>query len=268
MDWFTLPRLNHLNRTMDKTLIQTEFGANAAAYVDSVPHAKGASLGRLVALLAPQPEWQVLDVATGSGHTAFALAPFVAQVWATDITAEMRETAVALAQSRGLTNIRVEYADAEALPYAGEMFDLVTCRIAAHHFGDIRPFLQQSVRVLKPGGRLAVVDNVVPAGQVGDYVNAFEKLRDPSHGRCLSLTEWQQAFQAHGLTLRHSETLDKQMNFGKWAARHHPTMQAYLQALLFQGGPEVLAFLQPQTTGTDITFRLREGILIGEKTAD
>ena len=74
---------------MPKSLVQEQFGATAAHYLTSKPHAKGKSLERLVELAKPQPAWRVLDVATGAGHTAYAFAPHVARVWATDITEEM-----------------------------------------------------------------------------------------------------------------------------------------------------------------------------------
>src|SRR6266849_4178603 len=74
---------------MTKSLVQEQFGATAAHYLTSKPHAKGKSLERLVELVQPQPAWRALDVATGAGHTAYAFAPHVARVWATDITEEM-----------------------------------------------------------------------------------------------------------------------------------------------------------------------------------
>src|SRR5947207_15451478 len=74
---------------MSKTLVQEQFGATAKHYLTSKPHALGKSLDRLVELAAPKPDWRVLDVATGAGHTAYAFAPHVARVWATDITDEM-----------------------------------------------------------------------------------------------------------------------------------------------------------------------------------
>ena len=74
---------------MSKELVKKQFGANAAAYATSAVHAQGASLARLVELVQPQPGWRMLDVAAAAGHTAFAFAPHVAQVIATDLTPEM-----------------------------------------------------------------------------------------------------------------------------------------------------------------------------------
>ena len=250
--------------TVKKT-VQEQFGANARTYITSQPHAKGASLQRLVELVEPQPDWQALDIATAAGHTAFAFAPHVSHVRATDITPEMLTVAREQTATRGIDNVTVEHADADNLPYADGQFDLLTCRIAPHHFPDISAFLRESVRVLRAGGILAVVDNVVPAGVAGDFVNAFEKLRDPSHGRCLSIEEWLDGYTEAGLELTQREILEKQMVFEDWAARHDPVMQSYLRALLWHGPPETHQFLHPRSEDSRTLFHLREGLFIGRK---
>src|SRR5260370_41717679 len=136
---------------MAKSLVQEQFGATAAHYLTSKPHAKGKSLERLVELVQPQPGWRVLDVATGAGHTAYAFAPQVARVWATDITEEMLALVRAEIDKRKLANVRVAYAKAEALPFEDESFELVTCRSAPHHFNSIAAFLDEAPRVRKSG---------------------------------------------------------------------------------------------------------------------
>ncbi len=250
---------------MDKRSVQEQFGAHARTYITSRPHAKGASLQRLVELVEPQPHWQALDIATAAGHTAFAFAPHVANVRATDITPEMLTVAREQTAIRGIDNVTVEHADADNLPYADDQFDLLTCRIAPHHFPDVGAFLRESVRVLRAGGILAVVDNVVPAGVAGDFVNAFEKLRDPSHGRCLSTEEWLEGYSQAGLELTQHEILEKQMVFEDWAARHGPVMQSYLRALLGHGPPEAQEFLHPRSEDGRTLFHLQEGLFIGRK---
>jgi len=253
------------NEMSDKELIQSQFGENAQSYVESKVHRMGASLARLLELVPAKPEWRVLDIATAVGYTAFTFAPKVAHVWATDITSEMLELARKEALERGLKNVTIEYADAESLPYDDASFELVTCRIAPHHFGDVNRFLREAARVLIPDGILAVVDNVVPDGVSGDYVNAFEKLRDPSHERCLSLHEWVAAFSEAGLTVIHQETLTKEMHFEFWAKRHNNHTQGFLRAMLTHGPQAAVAFLQPTTKDGKTLFYLQEGIIIGQK---
>jgi len=250
---------------MSKTLVQEQFGKTAASYLTSAPHARGASLERLVALTSPQKDWHVLDIATGGGHVAYTFAPHVARVWATDITQEMLDLVKAEAQKRGIANIRTAYAKAETLPFEDANFDLVTCRIAPHHFESILAFLGEVHRVLKPSGLVALVDNVVPAGSVGDYVNAFERFRDPSHLRSWTMEEWRAALKAQGFAVTHEEKIYKQMEFKSWAARHDANMQNFLRAMLAQVTPEVKAVLEPTGSGAELGFRLCEGLFIAKR---
>ena len=250
---------------MSKEQVRQQFGANAAAYATSRVHAKGASLARLLELVKPQADWQVLDVATAAGHTAFVFAPHVAQVVASDLTPEMLTVAAKLAEEKGIKNVSYKEADAEALPFADQSFDLVTCRIAPHHFPKVNQFLAEAARVLRKGGILAVVDNVVPEGEAGVYVNDFEKLRDPSHYRCLSLDEWVAGFADAGFTVLNQETAWKEMTFNDWAVRMGATPETVMQLreLLLHAPQDVAAFLQPHQTADDIVFYLEEAIVIG-----
>ncbi len=257
---------------MSKHLVKKQFGEHAAAYATSPVHAQGASLARLVELVQPQPHWRVLDVATAAGHTAFAFAPHVAQVVATDLTPEMIPVAAKLAAEKGIENVTLESADAESLPYADASFDLVTCRIAPHHFPHIDRFMAEAARVLRPLGILAVVDNVVPGGDpaadaAGAYVNAFEKLRDPSHHRALSAAEWLAAYAAAGFVLLHVETAAKRMAFTPWAERMgvSPETLAELRRLLRDAPPAAAVFFAVEAAGDDLSFTLDEAIFVGRK---
>lgn len=261
---------------MTKQQVQEQFGANAAAYVSSPVHAQGASLARLVEVVAPARNWHVLDIATAAGHTALAFAPHVASVVGLDLTPQMLPLAAGLAAERGASNVVFTIGDVEDLPFGDATFDVVTCRIAPHHFPDIGRFIAESARVLRPGGVLAVVDNVVPGSrlrgkkadrqrQAGEYVNAFEKLRDPSHGRCLSYEEWLDALAGAGLSVEVQETLDKRLTFETWAARHTPEMQTRLRVMLLRAPIEAAEFLDPQTHTGLTTFRLREGLFVARK---
>lgn len=250
---------------MRKEDVRAAFGRNAESYAISTVHAKGASLQRLVELSQPQPDWLVLDIATGAGHTAFAFSPLVRKVSATDMTLEMLIQTALGAEARGFKNIEIAFAEAESLPYPNDYFDLVTCRIAPHHFSDIGAFVRESGRVLQPGGVFAVVDNVIPEGVSGAYVNAFEKLRDISHGRCLSMPEWQQAIENAGLQIEHEETFRKQMSFNFWAQRHDTDTQSFLRAMLDLAAGEARMFLSPEAAGKDVVFYLEEGLIIARK---
>jgi ubiquinone/menaquinone biosynthesis C-methylase UbiE len=253
----------------NKNLVQERFGPNATQYVSSRTHAKGASLQRLVELTSPQSHWHALDIATATGHTAFQFAPHVAHVVLSDLTPAMLKVAKTQAEQNGITNVSFKEADAENLPFDDHAFDLVTCRIAPHHFPDIEKFCKEAARVLKTDGVFAVVDNIVPDNlEAADYLNAFEKHRDPSHVRCLSPEAWAEAFSSAGVRLTHAETINKTMDFAVWAGNQQASeeLQRELISRLKKAPAPATEFLAPifHTNGK-INFQLTEGIFIGVK---
>lgn len=250
-------------------LIRQQFGANADKYATSAAHAKGESLGRLVELTQPQANWQVLDVSTGAGHTALTFAPRVARVIASDVTPQMLAAARKLAQERGIVNVEFRDADAHALPFDDESFDLVTNRIALHHYTDARKAISEMARVCKRGGIVALDDNIVPPDKpTAGAINHFEKLRDPSHNWAYPLVRLEAMFSDAGLQVEHTETFKKEMEFEPWADRMRVSveMKAQLRAMLL--GDLIASardFLTPRVDGDTLYFSLTEAILIGRK---
>jgi len=262
---------------MSKALVKEKFGAAAADYAACAIHASGPSFARLVELVAPQAGWRVLDVATGAGHTAMALAPHVAHVIASDVTEEMLAETRRLAAEKGLANLETASADAAALPFADGSFDLVTCRLAAHHFPDPAAFVAEAWRVLKPGGKLGLVDNVAPDAELlpglpdaklrhaAAAYNAFETLRDPSHARCLALGEWLALLKDAGFIAPHAEHMDQDIAFGPWTQRMRCDVQTVsrLEGLLKEA--PLRAFLKPRTSEDGLSFTLQEAIIVAGK---
>ena len=264
--------------TETKILVQRQFGANAAKYATSRPHAQGASLSRLVEMVAPKAYWRAIDVATGAGHTAFAFAPHVAHVIASDLTVQMLHVARGLANERRSANIAFAVAQAESFPLGDESVDLVTCRIAPHHFVDVKQFVGEVRRVLRPGGVFGLVDNVSPDAQIiegakdalavaADEYNAFEKLRDPSHVRCLTLDEWTTLISTAGLDIREVELQDKPMVFQSWADQMQASAatKEELKRMVFSGSPAFQAFMRPQPREADFAFTLVEGLIVAAR---
>jgi ubiquinone/menaquinone biosynthesis C-methylase UbiE len=178
------------------TLPQAVFAQRAAFYATSAVHKDKAVLDRLVELARVQPTDRVLDVATGTGHTAFAFAPQVREVIATDVTPEMLSEGEKLKSELGMRNVEFRIADAHDLPFEDTSFDVVTCRRAAHHFTDIRGALREMCRVLKPGGRLVIDDRSVPEEEFVDAtLNRLDWLHDHSHVRQYRPSEWQRILQ-------------------------------------------------------------------------
>jgi ubiquinone/menaquinone biosynthesis C-methylase UbiE len=246
---------------------QRQFGPSAekyarAAYFNGV----SGSLRALIEVTQPQPDWRVLDIATGGGHCAFAFAPLVREVVATDVTPEMLVAAAAVAKERGLTNITFEPADAEALPFEDASFDLVTCRIAAHHFSDPGQAVREMARVVKPGGLVGLIDPIVPYGRaVADEINAWDVLRDPSHAACLTINGWSSLFCAAGLDAVHLDTFDVPLDFDDLMSRSGRDMatEAELRRRLVGGSAGLRAFFQPREEDGRLTFNWPQGLVVG-----
>ncbi len=259
-------------RAVPETLAQQRFGQYAQAYVTSAPHAQGADLARLLALAQPQPDWVVLDIATGGGHTALTFAPHVAHVVASDLTQRMLDAAEAHMVSQRIANVSFRQAAAEELPFDDACFDLVTCRIAPHHFEDAAGFVREAAHVLKPGGLLLVQDHLVPDDAlIARYTEAFEKLRDPSHNRAFTEGEWRAMFAAAGMTVTHTEPCIKELNYDAWADRQGvtPNTKACLDALVELAPPAVRDWMAPQAWGTaEAAYSCHHVLLRGEKWGD
>lgn len=145
---------------------------------------------------------RALDIATGAGHTGLYLAGRGYQVTLTDVAEPMLQRAREAAAERGLT-IATRQHLAEELPYADASFDLVTCRVAAHHFSDPEKFIAETARVLAPGGWFVLIDGSVEDDQpeAEAWIHAVEKFRDPSHHRFLTPRAWSKLCSAHSLTV-------------------------------------------------------------------
>lgn len=187
-----------------------QFDKQAAHYNTDWNSWSAETLNWLLANAAPRPDDTVLDVATGTGFTALAFAPTVRSVIGLDVSPGMLSEARKRAEKDGIKNTVFHEGTAESLPFADETFDIVTSRIAPHHFLDIEAFLRETVRVLKPGGRLALIDTSVPdeSPEAASWQNAVEVQRDPSHVRNYTPSEWRRMAESAGLTVLSATSAD------------------------------------------------------------
>ncbi len=251
-----------------KERVLRQYGAVGDAYVKSAGHAGGNDLARLIGVLQPASHERALDIATGGGHVARALAPLVAEVVASDLTPEMLAGAEKFIVGLGLANVTFALADAEELPFPDRSFEIVTCRIAPHHFPDPDRFVSGVARVLKPGGRFGLIDSVVPAGDLGDSYNRFELARDPSHVRSLSVDEWIQLIEASGLGVRLVENHPKTHNFADWTSRANVPesgRDAIARVVLDIGPAAIEAFHLVVESGTLVSFTDDKVLILAER---
>jgi len=206
----------------------------ASAYVTSAIHAQGRDLPRMVELAGLPAGGRLLDIGTGTGHTALAFAAGGVEVVGLDMTRAMLEQARGLASQRGLALDAVQ-SYAELLPFADGAFDAVACRYCAHHFQDNPRAIGEMGRVLRPGGVFVFVDHVAPEDDEADaFVNRLDWLRDPSHNREPRLSEYERWFADAGLTIDLIEPFRETIVADQWFARAQtaPDREAEARALL------------------------------------
>ncbi len=244
------------------------FSKHASAYVTSERHARGADLEVLLSALAPIGSERALDVATGPGHTALALAPRVREVVGIDVTEEMLAEARKLAASRGVGNVVYRPGDAMHLPFTDGSFGIVTSRRAPHHFPDIGAFVREAFRVLVDGGRLGVSD-MSPPVEGAALSNRIERLRDPSHARALPEGEWTEDLLEAGFTLSFLSVTSDTLSFEDWLSpvpMGGPEERAIREALRTSTPEERWALGVRESGGEVSGWEKRRVVLVGSKT--
>lgn len=246
---------------------RSTFGPAAERYAASEVHGDRGALGRLVDVLEPGGG-RLLDIATGSGHTALAFAPYIDKVIATDLTGDMLKTCRRLARESRYANLEVSYARAESLPFLDDQFDYVTCRLAPHHFEDVGRFVREVARVLKRGGKFLLVDNVGPDDKAAaEELDRLETVRDPSHGHYLQVPEWHRHLDAGGLKLRFEESKRKRMGTQEWMDRIPVSAELQPRLLEWMDGSTgaLRDYLEPDRSDGRHTFVLREHLILADK---
>ena len=224
------------------TAVREQFSQHADYYAQSITHATGDTLGVILDFAAPKGTERTLDIATGTGFTAFALAPKVAHVVATDLTAEMVSKAAELAAEQAIDNITFSVAAAESLPFADASLDLVTCRLAPHHFQDVPKFLSEVHRVLRTDGLFCLADSVSPESkELIAWQNRVEKLRDNSHVYGRPPSEWDAMIKEARFSVeRTAHVRNAQMSFLWWVRpeQNPPALVQEIREAFAQLSPE------------------------------
>ena len=227
--------------------VRARFAPVAANYAKAAFHTSSERLREVLDLAQPKPTDLALDVATGTGNTALAMAPFVRHVVGLDLTREMLAHARRLTSERSVANTEWVLGDASRLPFADDSFDVYTVRAAPHHFTDFDGFLSEALRVLKPGAAAAFVDCAPPAA-ARKVLHEVEVRRDPSHVRSLTVAEWTERLEEAGFVVEVATNRELDWDFEDWMGNMavDPVLAADLARVIESAEGEARIELRPE----------------------
>lgn len=203
-----------------KSVVDTQFGERADAYLSSAVHAQGKEFTLLQQALTNQPDTQLLDLGCGAGHVSFHLSPLVKKVVAYDLSSAMLDVVKKKTIEKSLSNIETVEGVAENLPFADNSFEFVVSRYSAHHWQDLGLALREVKRVLKPTGTAVFIDVTAPEQPLLDtYLQTVEILRDTSHVRDYSVAEWLQQMGEARLIVTQHHRQRLHLEFTSWVER-------------------------------------------------
>lgn len=171
------------------------WSGRAEAYRGAADQREGDDLELLVSWAEGRT---ALDVATGGGHTANRLRQKGFEVVTLDPAPGMKADVIARA---------------EEIPFADSSFDVVACRIAPHHFDDVRAAVSELARVSRD---LVLIEDTL---YVDERVEEAERLRDPTHVRSYSEEEWRELLEEAGLRVEAVAVVEKRRPVDRWLAR-------------------------------------------------
>jgi ubiquinone/menaquinone biosynthesis C-methylase UbiE len=179
--------------------IVREFTKQAVPFAEHPAHSQEDTLASIRTIVNLAGNDRVLDSGCGPGLVSCYLAGFVSHVTGIDLTPAMIREAKERAVLQGISNAEFTLGDMEHLPFPDRTFDASISRFAFHHLQRPQQALLEMFRVVRPGGKVVVMDAVPAAAKRGRF-DAFEKLRDPSHASALTMEELIELGERHALT--------------------------------------------------------------------
>jgi ubiquinone/menaquinone biosynthesis C-methylase UbiE len=178
--------------------VRARFGATADRVAEHAEQQVDMVREQLESFVAPRGDERALDVGTGAGTLALALAPLVREVVGVDVVAQLLERA----RTNAPENVTFVEGDATSMPFDSGSFDLACTRRTLHHIAHPEPAVAELARVTASGGRVFVDDQIAPSDPLAALeLDRFERARDPSHTRTLPDVDFRQLFEANGLVL-------------------------------------------------------------------
>ena len=256
-------------KSANQSDIQKAFTQQAAGFESTrMNFTKKDYLDYAVRKISPTESDEVLEVAAGTCVCGRAIAPFVEHVTCLDMTPAMLAVGQAEAEKAHLNNMTFLQGDAAELPFPAERFSIVLSRLAFHHFPDVNLPFAEMVRVLKPGGKLVLIDMAAPGETLRSRKDDIERLRDPSHIRCLTQTEMCALYRDAGLNIPCCDMVSMPTKLQNWL--DHTATPTAIQSQIRQAmqselsGGEKTGFAPYDCCG-ELTFDQHWVLVIGTK---
>jgi ubiquinone/menaquinone biosynthesis C-methylase UbiE len=217
-----------------KALVREQFTKTAEVFGDYAVAERVAEAELLARLVAAGPDDVAVDLASGPGTLALRFAKHVRWMCAYDLTPAILLRARQKAAQEGLLQkLGFAIGDAQTLPFADGSLDLAVTSYSLHHISDPARVIREMARVVKRGGRVGLIDIVVPADpKVRALNHRIEWTRDRSHCRSLTLAEFKESMAAAGLRITATETREHPRTFEHWmhVAGWKPSDTEYIEA--------------------------------------
>jgi SAM-dependent methyltransferase len=198
-------------------VVRAEFARQAPGFSEGSLFADPRLNGWVCRHLEPlTSEMLALEVACGAAHQAQAVADHVRQVVGVDLTPEMLDTGRRRLAEAEIGNVLLQEGNASSLPFVDASFDLAYSRFALHHVEDPAAVLAESTRVVRGGGRVAVIDLVSSDPDLAHRYNDYERRRDPSHTRALTPDELERVVATTGLEIGHVTQTEITLPVDRW----------------------------------------------------
>ncbi|MGP8312199.1 class I SAM-dependent methyltransferase [Enterocloster aldenensis] len=175
-------------------------------------------LNYTLSCVTPNRQDTILEVAAGTCICGRSFSPFVQTVVCLDATLPMLQIGKQEADKQELNNMVFIKGYAEELPFLDNSFDIVFSRLAFHHFTNVNLVFSEMIRVLKPGGKLVMIDMEAASEELRTVEDEIETLRDTSHVKNMSKTEMTGLFTSNGLSIQKCETTEIRQKLQSWLA--------------------------------------------------
>ncbi|MDJ0956776.1 MAG: methyltransferase domain-containing protein [Arenicellales bacterium] len=171
-----------------------------------VTHADQIQLSRLLSYVPKGHNQVFLDIGTGAGYVAMALAKQYtsSKVIGVDVAEKAIRRDTEVASDQGLSNLQFQTFDGITLPFADGLFDGVFCRYAFHHLPLPLTTLSEIHRTLREPGKFVFSDAVRSEVDSVDFINKFQSLKNDGHVRMATTNDLLQVFEQHGFILKDS----------------------------------------------------------------